>query len=520
MLDDAATPARVSGTVTAPVISPRRMRVVDGAFRLAQEDPTRVDTWHMRYEMRLVADDGRRFTFDGHKVLHDRFGFDVWGDTTTLYVTIRDDAGRPAAAGVMHIAPGDLARQAATMTVTGVRGRVERALWLARFGKRFLRSLNNVYGSLDDVARFPAGPAVPIPLTGAGRRRLRLPMPEPRWCDADGRWHEGAAAGDDGWLRLTRYEGGRRGPVLLAAGFGMSATSFLLDTVPTNLAEHLVGAGYDVWLFDYRASIDLPSSHESFTLDEIATRDWVEAVAEVRRVTGAGSVQALGHCVGSVSLMMALAAGLTDVRSAVCMQFTLHPVTSHLNQFKASVGVDRLMRAIGLRKVAPLTGPDIPDTVLDLLLRSVPMPRAERCSKALCRWINAIYGCTHTHEQLDDATHEALDDMFGVGNLAALSHMGTIMQKRLAVDAQGNDVYTRRPDRLRLPMLLVQGERNYIFRPAGSMRTLRWLQTANEPSLYERVVLPGYAHLDALVGREAATDVFPILTGHLDRFNR
>ena len=520
MLDDAATPARVSGTVTAPVISPRRMRVVDGAFRLAQEDPTRVDTWHMRYEMRLVADDGRRFTFDGHKVLHDRFGFDVWGDTTTLYVTIRDDTGRPAAAGVMHIAPGDLARQAATMTVTGVRSRVERALWLARFGKRFLRSLNNVYGSLDDVARFPARPAVPIPLTGAGRRRLRLPMPEPRWCDADGRWHEGAAAGDDGWLRLTRYEGGRRGPVLLAAGFGMSATSFLLDTVPTNLAEHLVGAGYDVWLFDYRASIDLPSSHESFTLDEIATRDWVEAVAEVRRVTGAGSVQALGHCVGSVSLMMALAAGLTDVRSAVCMQFTLHPVTSHLNQFKASAGVDRLMRAIGLRKVAPLTGPDIPDTVLDLLLRSVPMPRAERCSKALCRWINAIYGCTHTHEQLDDATHEALDDMFGVGNLAALSHMGTIMQKRLAVDAQGNDVYTRRPDRLRLPMLLVQGERNYIFRPGGSMRTLRWLQTANEPSLYERVVLPGYAHLDALVGREAATDVFPILTGHLDRFNR
>ena len=66
----------------------------------------------------------------------------------------------------------------------------------------------------------------------------------------------------------------------------------------------------------------------------------------------------------------------------------------------------------------------------------------------------------------------------------------------------------------------MQGEKNYIFRPAGSMRTLRWLQTANEPSLYERVVLPGYAHLDALIGRNAARDVFPTLTGHLDRFNR
>jgi cholesterol oxidase len=98
--------------------------------------------------------------------------------------------------------------------------------------------------------------------------------------------------------------------------------------------------------------------------------------------------------------------------------------------------------------------------------------------------------------------------------------MGTIMNRRLVVDAGGAEAYTRHPERIQVPVLLVQGERNYIFRPAGSMRTLRWLQTANEPSLYERVVLPGYAHLDALIGRNAARDVFPTLTRHLDRFNR
>jgi cholesterol oxidase len=52
------------------------------------------------------------------------------------------------------------------------------------------------------------------------------------------------------------------------------------------------------------------------------------------------------------------------------------------------------------------------------------------------------------------------------------------------------------------------------------MRTLRWLQSNNEPTLYERVALPGYAHLDALIGRDAATDVFPRVSEHLDRFNR
>ena len=36
-------------------------------------------------------------------------------------------------------------------------------------------------------------PAAPVPLTGAGRRRLRLPAPEPRWCDATGAGTRAAA---------------------------------------------------------------------------------------------------------------------------------------------------------------------------------------------------------------------------------------------------------------------------------------------------------------------------------------
>jgi cholesterol oxidase len=557
LLRDPATPGRLSGTVTAPALSPQRLRVADGTFRLMQEDPTHVDTWHMRYSMQLVSEDGEEFGFEGTKYLHDRSGFDAWGDTTTLYVTITGDGlgrvpgperpgakhreretrvpgpERPGAkhqereahviaAGVMRLTAADFARQLTTMRVRGVDGSLERARWLARFGTRFLRSLGGVYGGpLTGVGDFPAAPPVPVPPTGDGTRPLRLPAAEPRWCDADGCWHEGSDLGDDAWLRLTRYEGGRRGPVLLAPGFGMSAMSFIGGTTNTNIAEHLVAKGYDVWLFDYRAGIDLPSSRTSFTLDDIACVDWPAAVAEVLRVTGAPSVQAVGHCVGSASLMMALASGnLPDVRSAVCMQFTLHPVTSLLNRTKAALGVGTLLGRLGLERVAPFTGGSVLRKLLDVGLRALPMPIGERCAKPVCRWINAIYGCTHTHDQLNDATHEQLDNMFGVGNLRALDHMAVIMKARTVLAADGTDAYVSHPERLRLPLLLVQGERNYIFRPEGSLRTLRWLQAANDPSLYERVVLPGYAHLDALVGRDAATDVFPLVSSHLDRFNR
>jgi len=524
LLRDPATPGSLSGTVTAPVLSPQRLRVADGTFRLMQEDPTHVDTWHMRYSMRLVSEDGEEFGFEGTKYLHDRSGFDAWGDTTTLYVTITggDNLGRVVAAGIMRLTAVDFARQLTTMRVSGVGGSLEATRWLARFSTRFLRSLGGVYGGpLAGVGDFPAAAPVPVPPTGDGIRPLRLPAAEPRWCDADGCWHEGGDLGDDAWLRLTRYEGGRRGPVLLAPGFGMSAMSFIGGTTDTNIAEHLVAKGYDVWLFDYRAGIDLPSSRTAFTLDDIATVDWPAAVAEVLRVTGAPSVQAVGHCVGSASLMMALASGnLPDVRSAVCMQFTLHPVTSLLNRTKATLGVGTLLGRVGLERVAPFTGGSVLKKLLDLGLRALPMPTGERCAKPVCRWINAIYGCTHTHDQLNDATHDQLDNMFGVGNLRALDHMAVIMKASKALAADGADAYTSYPERLRLPVLLVQGERNYIFRPEGSLRTLRWLQVANDPSLYERVVLPGYAHLDALVGRDAATDVFPFLSGHLDRYNR
>src|SRR5690606_19662656 len=107
-----------------------------------------------------------------------------------------------------------------------------------------------------------------------------------------------------------------------------------------------------------------------------------------------------------------------------------------------------------------------------------------------------------------------------VGNVEALNHMARMMTARHAVARDGTSPYLAHPERLRLPILLVQGERNYIFRPRGSLRTLRWLQSNNDPGLYERVVLPGYAHLDALIGRDAPHDVYPHIGAHLDQFNR
>src|SRR5690606_20725259 len=117
----------------------------------------------------------------------------------------------------------------------------------------------------------------------------------------------------------------RKGPVVLAPGFGTSVHAFLIDTVDTNLPEALFASGYDVWLFDYRASPDLPSARTQFSLDEVATQDYPAAIARVREVTGAHDVQVMAHCVGSMTFLMAMLAGLQGVRSAVSSALAFYP---------------------------------------------------------------------------------------------------------------------------------------------------------------------------------------------------
>jgi len=135
----------------------------------------------------------------------------------------------------------------------------------------------------------------------------------------------------------------------------------------------------------------------------------------------------------------------------------------------------------------------------------------------VCRWINAIYGCTHRHAQLNDRTHRALNEMFGVGNIRAIEHLTLMMRKSLAVTEQGGKGYFANPENLaEVKLLLLQGRHNYIFRPPGTLRTLRWLRARNPDGQYQRLVLPGYAHLDAIIGARAATEVYPKIVRFLD----
>src|SRR5262245_48172719 len=92
-------------------------------------------------------------------------------------------------------------------------------------------------------------------------------------------------AGDGFACQLIHVEGDRpptRGPVLLVHGAGVRANIFRAP-VDKGIVDLLLDRGFDVWLENWRASIDLPVN--PWTLDQAALHDHPAAVKTVVRET-------------------------------------------------------------------------------------------------------------------------------------------------------------------------------------------------------------------------------------------
>jgi cholesterol oxidase len=506
MLSNPAHQARLDGTVRCPALSSQPMPVANGTFNLLTRDPSRVNARQMRYRMTATAADGRQYRIDGFKVIHEDSHIEIWPDTTTLYVTVSEITGsdeRVGAKGVLHILVPDFLKQMTTMEVTGASSPIERLRGLAEFGRFFAGELFETYGGV-----FVRSSELKPDGAPRQRRPLKMSSPEVHYFPA----------GDGTELRLTRYQGGSKGPVILAPGFGTSTLAFTIDTVDTNLPEALFAAGYDVWLFDYRASPALPSSKTQFTLDDVATQDYPAAVAKVREVSGAPDVQVMAHCVGSMTFLMAMMAGLQGVRSAIASALTFYPVSTMANRVRAGLDLGTAATKAGLETMTTdFDSQRKLDVFIDNVLRLVPSK--EQCTSAVCRRILGIYGDVYKHDQLNEDTHRAIHEMFGVANLTTFNHLSLMVREGQIVDHKGNDTYLPHVDRLAIPVTLVTGAENNLFLPEGTAKTLQTLAAANDASLYQRILFPNYAHMDMYIGRDSARDVYPTIVSELDRFN-
>lgn len=310
-----------------------------------------------------------------------------------------------------------------------------------------------------------------------------------------------------------------RGPVMMVAGAGVRADLFrppLPDTLPEQLSNH----GFDVWMLNWRSSIDLPANQ--YDLDDAAVLDMPTAVREICERTGAQTIKAVVHCQGSVAFMMAITAGLLpEVTDVVANSCALHPVINGPAWFKLPLAMATLGRVVPyFNPQWGLHAPGFWPKLIDIGVRATH----RECDNSVCRHASFTYGfgfpSMWDHENLTDATHDWIKGEFAhvpvklfrqiADSVSAGEYVSTGVYPQLPA------LYTGAAPRTDARFVFMTGDRNRLFLTESMARTFDYFERYH-PGRNTFQKLAGYGHLDVFFGKNSARDVFPFIVDELSR---
>jgi cholesterol oxidase len=528
LIEDPLHEVKVSGVVHGAGLPGGPGMVVKGSYaRILTWSEKRVNHKTMIYWLNVVTADGRKWVVEGEKWVRDHIQpLPLWRETTALYVRVRavasdrafEDVGdggglEEVALGIIHVGfVGFLKQVLVTQRPVNARGFFDGWGARLRFNKFFV---SQVVPHMNP-AFYPA-------------RRVERAKPRvPSRSDSLPECQEYRFETEDGVeLRLSRYRGGDNGAVLLLHGLGVSSRIFSIDTLGENLLEHLYSQGYDVWLLDYRASIELPSCFSQFDADTVAKYDHPKAIEKVLEETGEESLRVVAHCFGATTFFMSMLGGHIEpekIRSVVISQVATHMTTGSDTRLKAGVRAGNQLWWL-LRWRFPNAYTDDAATPAhrraNYALRFWRTRGTERCRSDVCHRIRFLYSRLFEHEQLDPETHDALHEMFGVANMTAMRHLAEMSRQGKLVDANGGDIYIdKMGERLPFPIRFIHGSRNECYHPVSTWTTwklLEELRKANpqaNPGPYDWHEIPDLGHIDCIFGHKAADRVYPKISAH------
>jgi hypothetical protein len=330
------------------------------------------------------------------------------------------------------------------------------------------------------------------------------------------------SAGDGFSLNLINVRGRdhpSRGPVLLVHGAGVRANLFRAPT-EVNLVDALVASGYDVWLENWRASIDLPPN--LWTLDQAALYDHPRAVAKVVEETGAKTVKAIIHCQGSTSFAMSAVAGLTpQVDTIITNAVSLHPVVPAWSRFKLNVAVPMV------QMLTPYLdcqwGLEAPHLTAQLIAGMVRLTHWE-CRNPVCKMVSFTYGsgfpALWRHEHIDEATHDWIGREFAHVPLTFFRQMAQCVRRERMIAVDGLPGlpadFVAQPPRTSARFAFFAGAKSGCFAPESQVRSHEYLASFRK-DYHTLHILPEYSHLDVFIGKNASRDVFPLILSELER---
>ncbi|MBN3897988.1 MAG: GMC family oxidoreductase [Nostoc sp. NOS(2021)] len=148
LLNNPNHPAKIVGIVKAPILAAEPLTVTNSDFSLFVVEQDQDKTRQMRYRLHMTTEGGQSYYLKGFKQIHDDPGFDIWSDTTTLYITVYtgDSENNPVLGqGILKIQPLDFIKQMTTLKVINTKTIGERLQAIDRFSRFFAGTLSEIY---------------------------------------------------------------------------------------------------------------------------------------------------------------------------------------------------------------------------------------------------------------------------------------------------------------------------------------------------------------------------------------
>lgn len=314
--------------------------------------------------------------------------------------------------------------------------------------------------------------------------------------------------------RVGDGAGATKGPVLLVHGAGVRGNIFNPPN-EHNLISVLKNEGYDVWLENWRGSIECTPNE--WDLDVVAKNDHPAAVEEVCRLTGAEKIKAVIHCQGSTSFMISAVLGLVpQVEMIVSNAVSLHPVLPSWSRFKLNWFLPLIKPATDY--LNPRWGDDAPDFTAKFIRDIVLLSHHEDDTK-VGKMVSFVYGAGHAAlwelPNLSGTTKNWIRTEFGKVPISFFEHMRRCAKQGALVAKDGSEDYTAKPPKTEARFAFLAGKKNKCFLSESQDRTYIFFnaQRKNYHRLHE---WEDYSHLDIFLGRKADKDIFPTILRELE----
>lgn len=297
-------------------------------------------------------------------------------------------------------------------------------------------------------------------------------------------------------LRLGK-KASRRVPVVLSHGFFVNNLLLNLDE-DRSLAQYLAREGFDVWNLSLRGigrSLNpLRGEPKNWTLDDMIENDLSAVIRYVQKESGSSRVSWVGYEMSGL-----LAYGYLEKNSdsglgalvAVAAPVTFHQSEQAPIKKLLSLEESPLLKKAFLYLNAPMLG--------RILIPLVP--GIERL----------FYNPENIEEEVKaKLLEEALSEI----NPGLLDHLLRMIKQGEFVSADGSFSYRRNLAKVRVPLLLIGGEKDPLA-PPESMRIVQRGVGSDDRTL--RIFGPrakdsaAYGHLDLILGKKAKEEVFPVI---------